>query len=94
MRRVTVIRSDLTSSTQDRKVLAGFIGTLTEQLRLLPCVHWLKCLDNKAVTIGKLPSRVMSHHLRIPILLLCLFVGLEMEAKAYRNPGTGPLSGN
>ena len=33
----------------------------------------------------------MSHHLRIPILLLCLFVGLEMEAKAYTDPGTGAL---
>jgi hypothetical protein len=30
-------------------------------------------------------------HFRIPLLLLCLFVGLEKEASAYTDPGTGAL---
>ena len=28
---------------------------------------------------------------RVAILLLCLFVGFETEAKAYTDPGTGAL---
>ena len=29
--------------------------------------------------------------LRIALLFLCLFIGLEAEAKAYTDPGTGAL---
>jgi hypothetical protein len=29
--------------------------------------------------------------MRIIVLLLCLFVGFETEAKAYTDPGTGAL---
>ncbi len=37
-----------------------------------------------------LKSAVMTS-LRIALLLLCLFVGVEQEAKAYTDPGTGAL---
>ena len=33
----------------------------------------------------------MDSRLRIAMLVLCLFIGLEHEAKAYTDPGTGAL---
>jgi len=38
-----------------------------------------------------LNSLTMSGSLRIAVLILCLFIGFETEAKAYTDPGTGAL---